>query len=102
MSAQPAVLTPIARPPASSTAVTLVPVRTWPLRFEAALRGEGQVLRAALRNREADVLLEHGQRPAEYATAGRVRRYIGMHGVAGQQQWAAVAGENLRTQSARR
>jgi hypothetical protein len=71
-------------------------------RLESALEREGKVVRPALRHWKADVLPEHGQQPAEDSAACRVGRYVGVHGVAGEQQWATVTSELLGPESPHR
>lgn len=63
--------------------------------LETSHEGSGQRFRAALRHREADVLPEHGQQPAEDAAPGRVRGHVRVHRVASQEQPAALAAEVL-------
>jgi hypothetical protein len=50
---------------------------------------------AADRDREADLLAEHRQQPAEHRAARAVRRQVGVQRVAGEQQRGGLAGELL-------
>ena len=56
----------------------------------------------ALRHREAVLLAEHAQQPAEHPAARRIGRDVAVHGVAGQQEPSALSGEPLLPEPAAR
>jgi hypothetical protein len=65
-------------------------------RQRAAVQRRGQLPGPADRRREPVLLAQHHQQPAEHPTDRRVRRGVGVRGVAGQQQPGRLAAEQLR------
>jgi hypothetical protein len=78
-----------------STRSTRTPHLSGRVGSEAGDERGGQLRGPALRCREAVLLAQPAQHPAEQAAARRLRREVGMEGIAGQQPGGAVPAEAL-------